>query len=225
MILGRDQGYIGVLIDDLVTKGTQEPYRMMTSRTEYRLLHRQDNADARLTETGHRIGLVDDATLEAVRRKYAAVQEELDRLEHTGTPVTAQLSALLLQCDETVPKSSAKLADLLRRPKLSYEDLAPFDPNRPDLPQAVREQVEISIKYAGYIARQQRQVEEFRRMEDRALPIGLDYWALDGLRMEAREKLALAQPANLGQASRISGVSPADIATLMIHLSHNDYKA
>ncbi len=225
MILGRDQGYIGVLIDDLVTKGTQEPYRMMTSRTEYRLLHRQDNADARLTETGHRIGLVDDATLEAVRRKYAAVQEELDRLEHTGTPVTAQLSALLLQCDETVPKSSAKLADLLRRPKLSYEDLAPFDPNRPDLPQAVREQVEISIKYAGYIARQQRQVEEFRRMEDRALPIGLDYWALDGLRMEAREKLALAQPANLGQASRISGVSPADIAALMIHLSHNDYKA
>ncbi len=225
MILGRDQGYIGVLIDDLVTKGTQEPYRMMTSRTEYRLLHRQDNADARLTETGHRIGLVDDATLEAVRCKYAAVQEELERLEHTGTPVTAQLSALLLQCDETVPKSSAKLADLLRRPKLSYEDLAPFDPNRPDLPQAVREQVEISIKYAGYIARQQRQVEEFRRMEDRALPIGLDYWALDGLRMEAREKLALAQPANLGQASRISGVSPADIAALMIHLSHNDYKA
>ena len=219
MIIRRDQGYIGVLIDDLVTKGTEEPYRMMTSRTEYRLIHRQDNADQRLTEIGHRIGLVSAETLRAVEEKYAAVAAEIDRLEHTGTPATAELEALLEARGECAPRGGgAKLADLLRRPRVSYDDLAPFDPHRPDLPRLVREQVEISMKYAGYIARQMRQVEEFRRLEGRALPEDIDYASLSGLRLEAREKLGAIRPMNLGQASRISGVSPADIAALMIYL-------
>ena len=221
LILRRDQGYIGVLIDDLVTKGTEEPYRMMTSRTEYRLLHRQDNADQRLAAVGHRIGLVSDETLRRVEEKYAAVAQEAERLEHTGTPATEALIAMLERKGETVPKGgSSKLADLLRRPRVGYLDLAPFDPQRPDLPKEVWEQVEISMKYEGYIARQVRQVEEFRRLEGRVLPEDIDYTALEGLRLEAREKLAAIRPLNLGQASRISGVSPADIAALMIHLSY-----
>jgi tRNA uridine 5-carboxymethylaminomethyl modification enzyme len=219
MVLRRDQGYIGVLIDDLVTKGTEEPYRMMTSRTEYRLLHRQDNADLRLTPVGRRIGLVDEATAQAVEEKYAAVAREIDRLEHTGVAATAALEDFLLDHGESAPKGgSAKLADLVRRPRLSYDALAPFDPHRPQLPAEVREQVEISMKYEGYIARQERQLEQFRRLEGRALPEQLDYSTLEGLRLEAREKLEQIRPLNLGQASRISGVSPADIAALMIHL-------
>ena len=220
LVLRRDQGYIGVLIDDLVTKGTEEPYRMMTSRTEYRLIHRQDNADQRMTAIGHRIGLVDGATLAAVEEKYAAVEGEIRRLEHTGCPATPELAALLETRGEKTPKGgSARLGDLVRRPRISYDDLAPFDPDRPDLPKLVREQVEIAMKYEGYIARQMRQVEEFRRLEGKALPADLDYSALSGLRLEAREKLEQIRPLNLGQASRISGVSPADIAALMIHLS------
>ena len=220
LVLGRDQGYIGVLIDDLVTKGTEEPYRMMTSRTEYRLVHRQDNADLRLTHIGYRIGLVSQEVLRGVEEKYAAVDREIQRLEHTGTPATAELVALLAEKGEPAPKGgSARLGALIRRPRLSYEALAPFDPERPPLPREVTEQVEISMKYEGYIARQNRQIQEFRRLEGHLLPDDIDYAALTGLRLEAREKLEQIRPRNLGQASRISGVSPADIAALMIHLS------
>ena len=219
MILRRSDGYIGVLIDDLVTKGTEEPYRMMTSRTEYRLLHRQDNADQRLTPIGRRIGLVDEATARAVEEKYAAVEREIQRLEHTGVPASPELNAMLAGQGESAPKGgSARLADLVRRPRIGYADLEPFDPGRPTLDRLVREQVEISMKYEGYIARQMRQVEEFQRLESHALPADLDYAALDGLRLEAREKLSQIRPINLGQASRISGVSPADVAALMIWL-------
>ena len=199
LILRRDQGYIGVLIDDLVTKGTNEPYRMMTSRTEYRLLHRQDNADRRLCPIGHAIGLVSDERMAAVEEKYAAVDREIKRLTHTGT-------------------AEGRLVDLLRRPENTYDSLAAVDPNRPELSTEVTEAVEISVKYQGYIDRQLRQVAEQRKMEDRPLPADLDYLSMEGLRLEARQKLDQIRPLNLGQASRISGVSPADIAVLMVML-------
>ena len=199
LILRRDQGYIGVLIDDLVTKGTNEPYRMMTSRTEYRLLHRQDNADRRLCPIGHAIGLVSDERMAAVEEKYAAVDREIKRLTHTGT-------------------AEGRLVDLLRRPENTYHSLAAVDPNRPELSTEVTEAVEISVKYQGYIDRQLRQVAEQRKMEDRPLPADLDYLSMEGLRLEARQKLDQIRPLNLGQASRISGVSPADIAVLMVAL-------
>lgn len=192
---------------------------MMTSRTEYRLLHRQDNADQRLTPIGHRIGLVDDETYQKVVDKYAAVDREIQRLEHTGVASSPELEELLRNRGESAPKGgSAKLGALLRRPRISYDDLAPFNPQRPRLDKAVREAVEISMKYEGYIARQLRQVEEFRKMEGKTLPPDTDYLHLEGLRLEAREKLDLIRPLNLGQASRISGVSPADVAALMIYL-------
>ena len=218
MVLDRASGYIGVLVDDLVTKGTNEPYRMMTSRTEYRLLHRQDNADCRLCAIGHQVGLVSEGRLRAVEAKYAAVEREMDRLEHTGAAPSPQLDAMLTALGETPAPHGARLADLLRRPKVSYGDLAPFDPERPDLSRDVTEQVEISVKYAGYIQRQNRQVEELRSLERHALPEGIDYSAIHGLRLEARQKLDRIRPLNLGQASRISGVSPADIAALMVYL-------
>ncbi len=218
LVLDRSQGYIGVLIDDLVTKGTNEPYRMMTSRTEYRLLHRQDNADQRLCPVGYRLGLVSQERYQAVLEKYQAVEREEHRLAHCGAAPSDALNALLAQKGEPPVKNSQRLSDLLRRPKLCYADLAPFDPERPPLPKAVTEQVEISVKYAGYIARQQRQVEEMRRLESKALPPELDYSTLTGLRLEARQKLGQIRPQNLGQAGRISGVSPADVAALMIHL-------
>ncbi|NLF35052.1 MAG: tRNA uridine-5-carboxymethylaminomethyl(34) synthesis enzyme MnmG [Clostridiales bacterium] len=218
MVIGRDQGYIGVLIDDLVTKGTEEPYRMTTSRTEYRLLHRQDNADQRLCPIGHAVGLVSDARYERVVEKYAAVDREIARLERTGLPSSAPLDQLLARRGERAAKNGVRLADLLRRPRISYGDLAPFDPDRPALPPDVAEQVELNIKYAGYIQRQIRQVEEMRKLEDRPLPPGLDYAGLEGLRLEARQKLNAIRPLNLGQASRISGISPADLAVLMIRL-------
>lgn len=218
LVLSRDQGYIGVLIDDLVTKGTNEPYRIMTSRTEYRLLCRQDNADRRLCGLGHAIGLVSDERYERVKVKYAAVDREVLRLEGTGTTPSPSLNAMLEARGETPAKDGARLGDLIRRPRVSYADLAPFDPTRPDLPPAVTEQVEIALKYEGYIARQQRQVEEMRRLEDRPLSADLDYLSIPVLRIEARQKLHKIRPLNLGQASRISGVSPADIAALMIWL-------
>ena len=221
-ILRRDQGYIGVLIDDLVTKGTNEPYRMMTSRTEYRLLHRQDNADRRLTPAGYELGLISRAQYEAVREKYAAVDREVRRLEHTGTPPAPELTALLEARGEPPVKDGARLADLLRRPRLTYTDLAPFDPHRPELPQAVASEAEITIKYAGYIDRQLRQVEEVKRLEERPMPEDIDYLAIDGLRLEARQKLAAIRPKNLGQAGRVSGVSPADVAVLMVYLKQRE---
>ncbi len=221
-ILRRDQGYIGVLIDDLVTKGTNEPYRMMTSRTEYRLLHRQDNADRRLVPIGYELGLVSRAQYERAREKYAAVDREVRRLEHTGTPPTPALTALLAERGEPPVKDGARLADLLRRPRLTYTDLTPFDPGRPDLDPAVVSEAEITIKYAGYIDRQLRQVEELRRLEERPMPSDIDYLSIDGLRLEARQKLAAIRPKNLGQAGRVSGVSPADAAVLMVYLKQNE---
>ena len=218
MVIGRDQGYIGVLIDDLVTKGTNEPYRMMTSRTEYRLLHRQDNADQRLCPIGHAAGLVSDERYERVKAKYAAVDREIKRLESRGASPSPALDAMLEGKGEPPAKSGSRLADLLRRPRVRYGDLAPFDPERPDLPAAVAEQVEIALKYEGYIARQRRQVEEMRKMERHPLPPDLDYLAIPVLRLEARQKLDQIRPLHLGQASRISGVSPADMAALMIYL-------
>ena len=218
LVLKRSESYIGTLIDDLVTKGTEEPYRMMTSRSEYRLVLRQDNADARLAAIGHRIGLVSDARLRAVEEKYEAVDREIRRLEHTGAAGTPSLNALLAEKGTAAVDSGCRLIDLLRRPQLTYDDLASFDPERPDLPPAVREQVEISVKYEGYIQRQLRQAAEFEKLERRALPEDMDYSAIQGLRLEAREKLSDVRPLNLGQAGRISGVSPADVAALMIWL-------
>ena len=218
LILRRDQGYIGVLIDDLVTKGTNEPYRMMTSRTVYRLIQRQDNADQRLTPVGYRLGLVSGERYQAVLAKYRAVDAEIARLEHCGAAPTPELDEMLASRNEPPARHGGKLSDLLRRPRVTYADLAPFDPERPELDRLVTEQVEIQLKYRGYIERQMRQVEEFQRMESHRLPADLDYDQLAGLRLEAREKLKAIRPLNLGQASRISGVSPADVAALMIHL-------
>ncbi len=222
LVIGRDRGYIGVLIDDLVTKGTNEPYRMMTSRTEYRLLHRQDNADRRFTPIGYELGLMSREQYEKVQEKYRAAERETARLERTGVPPSPALDALLESKGETGVKNGARLADLLRRPRITYEELAPFDPDRPALPPEVVSEAEISIKYEGYIGRQLRQVEEMRRMEAHALPAGLDYRSITGLRLEARQKLDEIKPQNLGQASRISGVSPADIAVLMVYLKQRE---
>ena len=218
MILTRDTSYIGTLIDDLVTKGTQEPYRIMTSRSEYRLLHRQDNADQRLTAIGAKVGLIPPERLKAVEEKYAAVKREISRLEGSGIPGSAALNEMLASRDTAPVENSARLADLLRRPQVSYEDLAPFDKDRPELPLSVTEEVEIQLKYAGYLARQEKQVAEFRKEEARLLPEDMDYNAISGLRLEARQKLSEIRPVSLGQAGRISGVSPADIAVLMIYL-------
>ena len=218
LILRRSDGYIGTLIDDLVTKGTNEPYRMMTSRSEYRLLHRQDNADERLSAIGRRIGLVSEERFQAVREKYAAVERELKRLEATHIPPSEALDAMLTGRGTAPVSSGTSLADLIRRPQVSYEDTASFDPARPALSRAIRQQVEIRLKYEGYIKRQLRQIEGFSRLEEHRLPRDLDYDRVTGLRLEAREKLKQIRPENFGQASRISGVSPADISVLMIYL-------
>ena len=221
MVLTRDTSYIGTLIDDLVTKGTQEPYRIMTSRSEYRLLHRQDNADQRLTAIGAEVGLVPQSRLEEVNAKYEAVRREIARLESSGVPGSQALNEMLAARDTAPVTNSARLADLLRRPQVSYADLAPFDGSRPPLPAAVTEEVEIQVKYAGYLARQEKQVAEFRKEEARLLPPDMDYTSIQGLRLEARQKLQDIRPVSLGQAGRISGVSPADIAVLMIYLENN----
>ncbi len=218
MILRRSEAYIGALIDDLVTKGTDEPYRMMTSRSEYRLLLRQDNADKRLSHIGLQVGLVSPERHQAVLDKYAAVEREITRLARCHVPPSEALNAML-EARGTAPVSTgASLAELIRRPQVSYEDTAPFDPERGELSRAIRNQVEIGLKYEGYIKRQLRQVEEFQRMESRPLPRELDYDAIAGLRLEAREKLKKIRPENFGQAGRISGVSPADISVLMIYM-------
>ena len=217
-LLTRDTSYIGTLIDDLVTKGTEEPYRIMTSRSEYRLLHRQDNADQRLTALGAEIGLVTPEPLKQVEEKYEAVRREMNRLESNGVPTSDALNAMLAERGSTPVANSARLADLLRRPQVTYADIAPFDPGRPELPAAVTDEVEIQIKYAGYLARQEKQVAEFKKEESRRLPDTIDYNAIAGLRLEARQKLSEIRPMSIGQAGRISGVSPADIAVLLIWL-------
>ena len=221
LILTRDTSYIGTLIDDLVTKGTQEPYRIMTSRSEYRLLHRQDNADQRLTAIGAAVGLVPPERLRQVEEKYEAVAREIRRLEGTGVAASDALNAMLALRDSTPVTNSARLSDLLRRPQVSYADIAPFDPQRPHLPEAVQEEVQIQIKYEGYLQRQLKQVEEFKKEEERLLPESIDYNSISGLRLEARDKLSAIRPMSVGQAGRISGVSPADIAVLLIWLEQN----
>ena len=217
-VLRRSESYIGTLIDDLVTKGTNEPYRIMTSRSEYRLVLRQDNADWRLTGIGRDIGLVPQQRLDQVNAKYDAVRREIQRLTHTGVAPSPALSAFLARRGTADVTDGCSLIALLRRPEIHYADLAAFDPAWPDLSGDIAEQVEISVKYEGYIQRQTKQVADFEKMERRKLPAGLDYTHIQGLRLEAREKLTAVQPLNLGQASRISGVSPADIAALMIWL-------
>lgn len=217
-ILKRSESYIGTLIDDLVTKGTNEPYRMMTSRSEYRLLLREDNADQRLTRYGYALGLVPRERLEAVEEKYAAVDREIHRLEHAGAAPSPALRAFLRAHGTADAPDGCSLLALLRRPELHYRDLRDVDSGWPELPADVAEQVELAVKYEGYIRRQRRQVADFERMENRKLPAGLDYTSITGLRLEAREKLNAVRPSSLGQASRISGVSPADITALIIWL-------
>ena len=218
-ILGREQAYIGTLIDDLVTKGTNEPYRMMTSRSEYRLILRQDNADERLAPIGHELGLVSDETLQKVVGKYDAVRREIKRLEHTGVGASDALNALLSARGTAEVRDGSPLIALLRRPQLTYDDLRDFDAGCRAFPPALAESVEIAVKYEGYIRRQMAEVAEFARLERRTIPEGIDYAKIDGLRLEAREKLAAIRPQNLGQAGRISGVSPADVAALMLYIT------
>ena len=218
-ILGREQAYIGTLIDDLVTKGTNEPYRMMTSRSEYRLILRQDNADERLAPIGHELGLVSDETLQKVNDKYDAVRREIKRLEHTGVGASDALNALLSARGTAEVRDGSPLIALLRRPQLTYDDLRDFDAGCRVFPPALAESVEIAVKYEGYIRRQMAEVAEFARLERRTIPEGIDYAKIDGLRLEAREKLAAIRPQSLGQAGRISGVSPADVAALMLYIT------
>ena len=193
----------------------------MTSRSEYRLLHRQDNADQRLTAIGYKVGLVPEGRMRAVEEKYAQVDREIRRLESSGLAASSALNELLAGLGTAPVQSSARLADLVRRPQVTYEALAPFDVNRPTLSPAVTQEVEIQLKYAGYLQRQLKQVEEFRKEESRQLPADVDYWSIDGLRLEARQKLQQIRPLSIGQAGRISGVSPADIAVLLIWLEQH----
>lgn len=218
-ILDRASSYIGTLIDDLVTKGCMDPYRMMTSRSEYRLLLRQDNADIRLTPYGYKIGLISEERYKAFQHKMQLIKEEMHRVEHTTIHVSEELQNLLVSRGTAPLNKGVKLIELIKRPQLSYEDLSPFDMDRPDLPYEIFEQVEIELKYDGYIKRQQAQINEMRRLEVKKLPASLDYNAIEGLRLEAREKLSKIRPHNVGQASRISGVSPSDISVLLIYLS------
>ncbi len=218
LILDRADGYIGTLIDDLVTRGTNEPYRMMTSRSEYRLILRQDNADERLVHIGVRVGLNNPERGERVRQKYEAVQNEIKRVSSVGIAPSDKLNTFLAQNNSAPLKAGCKLIDLMRRSELGYETLKEFDPERPDLPVVIREQAEIRIKYKGYIERQYKDVEEYRKLQGRALPKELDYSKIDSIRLEARQKLNQVKPLNFGQAARISGVSPADITALMIYV-------
>lgn len=218
VVLDRSQAYIGVLIDDLVTKESHEPYRMMTSRAEYRLLLRQDNADLRLSGIGHEIGLIDDERYERVLRKERQIREEIERLNQLPVGANSQVQACLRKYGSTELKSSATMAELIRRPELSYEAVKEIDPKRPELEWDVAEQVNINIKYEGYIRRQQQQVAQFKKLENRKLDEKFDYSSVKSLRMEAVQKLNLYKPMSIGQASRISGVSPADISVLLVHL-------
>ena len=218
LILDRSEAYIGVLIDDLVTKENHEPYRMMTSRAEYRLLLRQDNADLRLRKKGWEVGLIDDETYHKLQEKERMIQEEIERVEHTTVGGSAEVQSLLESQGSTLLKSGTTIAELIRRPELNYKVLAPIDKERPELPEDVCEQVEINIKYDGYIRRQMKQVEQFKKLEQKKLPEDIDYEDVGSLRIEARQKLEAYRPVSIGQASRISGVSPADISVLLVYL-------
>ena len=222
-VLDRSQAYIGVLIDDLVTKENHEPYRMMTSRAEYRLLLRQDNADLRLRAIGHEIGLVSDAEYEKVLKKERDIEEEIERLEHTNVGSTEEVQAFLESHGSTPLKSGASLAELIKRPELDYFMLTKLDKNRPELPEDTQEQVNINLKYEGYIRRQKQQVAQFKKLEKRKLDVNFDYSEVKGLRKEAIQKLNLFKPMSIGQASRISGVSPADISVLLVYLEQIRY--
>ena len=219
MVLTRDSSYIGTLVDDLVTKGTSEPYRMMTSRSEYRLLLRQDNADLRLTEIGHRVGLIDDERYARFLEKKAEIEKEIKRVEKTTIPPSAEVNAFLESQGSTTISTGIKLAELLRRPELTYEALAAVDKERPALSRSVRTTVAIQIKYEGYIKRELAEVERQRKLEEKVLPKDISYKDILGLRLEAAEKLDKIRPMNIGQASRISGVNPADISVLLIYLT------
>ena len=218
LILDRSEAYIGVLIDDLVTKENHEPYRMMTSRAEYRLLLRQDNADLRLRKKGWEVGLIDDETYHKLQEKERMIQEEIERVEHATVGGSAEVQSLLESLNSTLLKSGTTIAELIRRPELNYKVLAPIDKERPELPEDVCEQVEINIKYDGYIRRQMKQVEHFKKLEQKKLPEDNDYEDVGSLRIEARQKLEAYRPVSIGQASRISGVSPADISVLLVYL-------
>ena len=219
LILDRSEGYIGVLIDDIITKESHEPYRMMTSRAEYRLLLRQDNADLRLTEKGHEYGLITDERYAKFCEKKKAIEDEIARVMKINLGPTPEVNSLLESYGSTPLNNGIKMADVIKRPEMDYDKLAPIDFNRPELPDDVREQVNIQIKYEGYITRQQHQVQQFKKLEARKIPEDIDYEQVMGLRIEARQKLEAVRPVNIGQASRISGVSPADVNMLLVHLN------
>ena len=221
VILDRTQGYIGVLIDDIVTKGTNEPYRMMTSRAEYRLLLRQDNADLRLTEIGHDVGLISEERYQKFLTKKANIEKEIQRLKNTIVKPTEEVNKLLIDCGTSPLTTGTKMAELLKRTELDYEKLASIDPERPELTLQEKEEVEIQVKYEGYIKMQEAQVEKFKKLETKLLPDDIDYQSINGLCLEARQKLDKFRPRSIGQASRISGVSPADISVLLIYLQVN----
>ncbi|MDD7739029.1 MAG: tRNA uridine-5-carboxymethylaminomethyl(34) synthesis enzyme MnmG [Fusicatenibacter sp.] len=220
LVLDRSESYIGVLIDDLVTKENHEPYRMMTSRAEYRLLLRQDNADLRLRKYGYQAGLISEEQYDALLLKEKQIKEEIERVEHTYVGTTSGINEVLEKLHSTPLQGGSSLGDLIRRPELNYQLLEEVDSNRPQLPEDVREQVNINIKYDGYIKRQMKQVEQFKKMEEKKIPENIDYDAIQSLRIEAKQKLNLYRPINIGQASRISGVSPADISVLLVYLGH-----
>lgn len=218
MILDRGSSYIGTLIDDLITKGCTDPYRMMTGRSEYRLVLRQDNADIRLTPTGHKVGLISDERYNEFLHKQELIKHELERVKSLSIPISPELQAMLVDRGTAELKTGCKMVELLKRPQITYADLAPFDLNRPQLDYEIFEQVEISVKYEGYIKKQEAQIKEMRRLEAKQIPSDIDYTSLKGLRLEAIEKLSAVRPQNLGQAGRISGVNPADITALNIIL-------
>ncbi|MDE5563881.1 MAG: tRNA uridine-5-carboxymethylaminomethyl(34) synthesis enzyme MnmG, partial [Oscillospiraceae bacterium] len=221
LLLERSGSYIGTLIDDLVSKGCSDPYRMMTSRSEYRLVLRQDNADQRLMPIGYAIGLLPEERYTKMLDKYARVAAEIKRLEHTNLAPGTALNEMLTEHGTAPLQTGCKVADLVRRPQLGYQMLAPFDPERPELTPDEQEQVEIQIKYAGYIKRQNEAIAQAKRLEEKKLPLDLDYNTVRGLRLEAAEKLNLHKPVSIGQASRISGVSPADISVLLVWLEQH----
>lgn len=219
LILDRSDAYIGVLIDDLVTKGTNEPYRMMTSRAEYRLMLRQDNSDARLTPIGYKIGLISEERYQKFLKKYENINKEIERVKKTNIKPSVELNEILKNAGTTEVTTGFKLVDLVRRTELDYDTLAPIDADRPALSKEERDEINIELKYEGYIKLQLEQIEEFKKLEQKKIPENIDYEAVKGIRIEARQKLEKYRPTSIGQASRISGISPADINVLLIYLN------